>query len=390
LKRIFIVFGTRPEAIKMAPIIIELLKFPEHFESIVCVTGQHREMLNSALDIFGIYPDFSLDIMKQGQDQEYLTTQILSGVSKILKETQPDLVLVQGDTTTTFACALAAFYLKIPVAHIEAGLRTNDIKNPWPEEMNRSLTSRISLWHFAPTTQAKNNLLRENIGEDHIFITGNTIVDALRLITDKLDQSVDFRKAVIQNIESKGYDIGRLSDNQKLVLITCHRQENFGQGIVEICHAIKELAKQHPDLDFVFPVHLNPKIRIPVFEILGNKNPNKNIFLIEPIDYPAFIWLMKNSFLILSDSGGIQEEAPYFGKPILLLRERTERTESLETGSVIMTGNNRTFICEQFTELITNKFLYARMSQTTNPYGDGFASEKIVSTIISLLNHPVL
>lgn len=386
MKRIITVFGTRPEAIKMAPVVIELKKFPEHFEPIVCVTGQHREMLNSVLENFDIVPDFSLNIMKPGQDLEYLTTHILSGISEVFRETKPDLVLVQGDTTTTFTAALAAFYLRIPVAHIEAGLRSHNLNDPWPEECNRSLTTKIAAWHFAPTQQAKQNLLNENIDENQIFVTGNTVVDSLKWVLTKMERSADFNNQLEKSLTMKGYDIKRLHNNRKLILITSHRQENFGNGIREICYAIKELSADNPNIDFVFPVHLNPKIRSAVFDILSDKSQdNSNVFLLEPLDYTQFTCLMKNSFIILTDSGGIQEEAPYLGKPVLLLRENTERPESLSNHSVILVGNHRDQIRRRMSELMNDATLYEKMSVLGNPFGDGKASEKIVSYLTSLL-----
>lgn len=384
MKKILIVFGTRPEAIKMAPVIIELKKNSGHLKTFVCVTGQHREMLDQVLKTFDILPDFDLDIMKSGQDLEYITKEILTGISEVLREIMPDIVLVQGDTTTTFTAALAAFYLRIPVAHVEAGLRSHNMNDPWPEECNRMLTSRLATWHFAPTQQAKQNLVKENINENHILVTGNTVVDSLKWVLEKIDKSRKFEKELKESLLVKGYDIHRLKQNHNLVMVTSHRRENIGHGIREICNAIKDLSLIYPDIDFVFPVHLNPGIRSAVFEILNENIQNANVFLLKTLDYPEFICLMKYSYIILTDSGGIQEEAPYLGKPVLLLRDNTERPEALESKSIMIVGHNRQQIKERMADLINNENLYGEMSVQSNPFGDGNASHKIVTFLKSM------
>ena len=382
MKKILLVFGTRPEAIKMAPLVNEFKKNSNDFETIVCVTGQHRQMLDQVLSLFEITPDFDLDIMKKDQDLYDITSRVLLGMRNILKEVKPDIVFVHGDTTTSTATALAAFYQQIPVAHIEAGLRTHNIYSPWPEEINRQLTSRIASFHFSPTQGSKLNLLQENIPENKILVTGNTVIDALFWVTNKISNTEEIARLVAKQIEMSGYDISRLVNNKKLILITGHRRENFGDGFLNICSAINNLANNYPDIDFVYPMHLNPNVRKPVLEILGKNS--KNIFLIEPLDYLPFVYLMNNSYLILTDSGGIQEEAPGLGKPVLVMRDTTERPEAVEAGTVILVGTNAEIIEKSVSDLIEDKRLYTSMSTAENPYGDGKASEKIINYFLDI------
>ena len=332
MKKIMLVFGTRPEAIKMAPLVKEFEKYPNDFQTIVCVTGQHREMLDQVLNLFEIKPHYDLNIMKQGQDLYDVTARVLVGMRDVLKEAQPDVVLVHGDTTTSTAAALAAFYQQIPVGHVEAGLRTHNIYSPWPEEMNRLITGRITTHHFSPTPLAKENLLREHVDEKQIIVTGNTVIDALQMVVKRLDEDKALASEVATKINQMGYDVQRLEGSRRMVLITGHRRENFGEGFLNICHAIKHLAEQYKDVDFVYPMHLNPNVRKPVLEILGDKA--ENVFLIEPLDYLPFVYMMQHSTLILTDSGGVQEEAPGLGKPVLVMRDTTERPEAVEAGTV--------------------------------------------------------
>lgn len=382
MKKILLVFGTRPEAIKMAPLVNEFKKKSNDFETIVCVTGQHRQMLDQVLSLFEITPDYDLDIMKNNQDLYDITSRVLLGMRDILKEVKPDVVFVHGDTTTSTATALAAFYQQIPVAHIEAGLRTHNIYSPWPEEINRQLTSRIASFHFSPTQGSKLNLLQENIPENKILVTGNTVIDALFWVTNKISNTEETARLVAKQIEMSGYDISRLANNKKLILITGHRRENFGDGFLNICCAINNLANNYPEVDFVYPMHLNPNVRKPVLEILGKNN--QNIFLIEPLDYLPFVYLMNKSYLILTDSGGIQEEAPGLGKPVLVMRDTTERPEAVEAGTVILVGTNAEIIEKSVSDLIEDKRLYTSMSTAENPYGDGKASEKIVNYCLNI------
>ena len=373
-----LVFGTRPEAIKMAPLVKEFQKHPREIETIVCVTGQHREMLDQVLHIFDIQPDYDLNIMKQGQDLYDVTARVLTGMRDVLKESRPDLVLVHGDTTTSTASALAAFYQQIPVGHIEAGLRTHNIYSPWPEEMNRLITGRIATYHFSPTSLSRQNLLDEGIEEEAITVTGNTVIDALYMVVDKIkaDQSLDSRLKSI--LDTAGYDIDRLNRGRRLVLITGHRRENFGAGFIHMCEAIKTLAEKYPEVDFVYPMHLNPNVRKPIHEVFGT-GQLPNLFFIEPLEYLSFVYLMEKSDIILTDSGGIQEEAPGLGKPVLVMRETTERPEALEAGTVKLVGTDYDKIVGEVSALLDNQDYYDRMSEAVNPYGDGKACERIIN-----------
>ena len=379
MKKVLLVFGTRPEAIKMAPLV---KKFQENseFQTMVCVTAQHREMLDQVLDIFEIKPDYDLNIMKQGQDLYDITSRVLLGLRDVLNETNPDVVLVHGDTTTSTAAALAAFYKQIPVAHVEAGLRTNNIYSPWPEEMNRRITGRIATYHLAPTELSRQNLLKENVDNQNIIITGNTVIDALLWVVNKIKSDVNLAETLQINIKNKGYDIDRIEDKRKLVLITGHRRENFGKGFRNICNAIKTLSIKYPNVDFVYPMHLNPNVRKPIAEIFGNdKDKSGNTFFIEPLDYLNFVFLMEKADIILTDSGGIQEEAPSLGKPVLVMRNNTERPEALEAGTVKLVGTDYDKIINEVSELLENKESYNKMSKAVNPYGDGSACERIVN-----------
>ena len=373
-----LVFGTRPEAIKMAPLVKEFQKHPREIETIVCVTGQHREMLDQVLHIFDIQPDYDLNIMKQGQDLYDVTARVLTGMRDVLKESRPDLVLVHGDTTTSTASALAAFYQQIPVGHIEAGLRTHNIYSPWPEEMNRLITGRIATYHFSPTSLSRQNLLDEGIEEEAITVTGNTVIDALYMVVDKIkaDQSLDSRLKSI--LDTAGYDIDRLNRGRRLVLITGHRRENFGAGFIHMCEAIKTLAEKYPEVDFVYPMHLNPNVRKPIHEVFGT-GQLPNLFFIEPLEYLSFVYLMEKSDIVLTDSGGIQEEAPGLGKPVLVMRDTTERPEALETGTVKLVGTDYYKIVGEVSALLDNQDYYDRMSEAVNPYGDGKACERIIN-----------
>lgn len=377
MRKILIVFGTRPEAIKMAPVVKEFSKFPELFETLVCVTGQHREMLDQVLRLFRIVPDFDLDIMKPNQDLFDITSRILVGMRDILQEVKPDVVFVHGDTTTSMAAALAAFYMQIPVAHVEAGLRTGNIYSPWPEEMNRQITGRIATYNFAPTALAKQNLLAENVSPDNILVTGNTVIDALKMVVTKIAADAGLRDDLQKTMKESGYDVSRLDNGRKMVLITGHRRENFGEGFLNICNAICHLAKKFGDVDFVYPMHLNPNVRKPVKEILGEGL--SNVFLIEPLEYLPFVFMMEKSCLILTDSGGVQEEAPGLGKPVLVMRNTTERPEAVEAGTVLLVGTDETKIEQNVSLLLTDKEVYRRMSEAVNPYGDGMASPRIVN-----------
>ena len=376
MKKILLVFGTRPEAIKMAPLVKKLQAMPEAFQTIVCVTGQHREMLDQVLRLFEITPDFDLNIMKPNQDLYDITSRILLGMRDVLREVQPDIVLVHGDTTTSMAAALAAFYQQIPVGHVEAGLRTGNIYSPWPEEMNRLITGRITTHHFSPTPLARENLLQEHVAEEQIIVTGNTVIDALQMVVGKLREDTALASEVTNRISEMGYDVARLNGSKRMVLITGHRRENFGEGFLNICHAIKHLAEQYPEVDFVYPMHLNPNVRKPVLEILGEGA--ENVFLIEPLDYLPFVYMMQHSTLILTDSGGVQEEAPGLGKPVLVMRDTTERPEAVEAGTVLLVGTNREKIELGVSQLLDDAEMYRRMSEAVNPYGDGLACERIV------------
>ena len=382
MKKVMLVFGTRPEAIKMCPLVKEFQKHSSEFETIVCVTGQHREMLDQVLNIFDITPDYDLNIMKQGQDLYDVTSRVLVGMRDILKEVQPDVVLVHGDTTTSTASALAAFYQQIPVGHVEAGLRTHNIYSPWPEEINRQITGRIATYNFAPTPLSKNNLLREAINEDSITVTGNTVIDALYWVVDKIKTDAELQKNLDAVLDNAGYDVARLNGGRKLVLITGHRRENFGDGFINMCTAIKDLTKKYPDVDFVYPMHLNPNVRKPIHEVFGEDLSNLgNMFFIEPLEYLSFVHLMSKSTIVLTDSGGIQEEAPGLGKPVLVMRDTTERPEALEAATVKLVGTNYEKIITEVSRLIDDAEYYDTMSKAVNPYGDGLACERIVNFI---------
>lgn len=380
MKKVLLVFGTRPEAIKMAPLVHEIKQHPEAFETLVCVTGQHREMLDQVLDLFQIVPDNDLDIMKQGQDLYDITSRVLLGMRDVLRKSEPDMVFVHGDTTTSTAAAMAAYYQQIPVAHVEAGLRTGNIYSPWPEEMNRLITGRLASLHFAPTALAKTNLLKENVPEQSIVVTGNTVIDALQWVAKKIKTEKGLEASIQSEILSFGYSTDRLTKGKRMVLITGHRRENFGEGFLNICHAIKALANRYRDVDFVYPVHLNPNVRKPVMEILGECG--ENVFLIEPLQYIQFVYLMEKSYLILTDSGGIQEEAPGLGKPVLVMRDTTERPEAVEAGTVLLVGANQERIEDGVVDLLENEVLYKQMSEAINPYGDGKACARIVDYLL--------
>ena len=383
MKKILLIFGTRPEAIKMAPLVKEFQKYPDKFKTIVCVTGQHREMLDQVLRIFEISPDYDLNIMKQGQDLYDVTSRVLLGMRDVLQEVQPDIVLVHGDTTTSTAAALAAFYQQIPVGHVEAGLRTHNIYSPWPEEMNRQLTGRIATYHFAPTPLSKQNLLAENVKPEQIAVTGNTVIDALYMVVDKIKSNKELDKELEEILLRSGYDVNRLSDGKKLVLITGHRRENFGDGFISMCKAIQTLTQKYPDVDFVYPMHLNPNVRKPIHEVFGEDLSHLgNMFFIEPLEYLSFVYLMEKSTIVLTDSGGIQEEAPGLGKPVLVMRDTTERPEALEAGTVKLVGTDFNKIVNEVSALLENRECYERMSQAVNPYGDGKASRKVVEQFI--------
>lgn len=369
-----LVFGTRPEAIKMAPLVKEFQARANEFETIVCVTGQHREMLKQVLELFDIKPDYDLEIMKEGQDLYDVTTRVLLGMREVLKKTKPDVVLVHGDTTTSTAAALAAFYQQIPVGHVEAGLRTHNIYSPWPEEMNRQLTGRMASYHFAPTELSRKNLLAEGVATDRIFITGNTVIDALLQVVTRVKGNADLRNEVSRKLLQFGYDVNRLEAGRRLVLITGHRRENFGEGFLNICRAIQTLSKRFPEVDFVYPMHLNPNVRKPIREIFGdNLGGLGNLFFIEPLEYLQFVTLMDRSSIVLTDSGGIQEEAPGLGKPVLVMRDTTERPEAVKAGTVKLVGTDYNQIVGNVEKLLTDNAAYAEMSRANNPYGDGKA-----------------
>ena len=377
-----LVFGTRPEAIKMAPLLLEFKKYPNLFQTIVCVTGQHREMLDQVLEIFDIKPDYDLNIMQKGQDLYEVTAKVLLGMRDVLKESRPDIVLVHGDTTTSTASALAAFYQQIPVGHVEAGLRTHNPYSPWPEELNRQITARIATYHFAPTELSRENLRHENIQDTHILITGNTVIDTLRIVTNKIRLDKALSEKIRKEIKLAGYDTERLRNDKKLVLITGHRRENFGNGFINICHAIRDLAKKYPDVDFVYPMHLNPNVRRPIHDVFGeNLSVLENIFFIEPLEYLSFVYLMEKSYIILTDSGGIQEEAPSFGIPVLVMRNTTERPEALNAGTVKLVATDYDKIITGVSLLIEDEEKYKDMSMAINPYGDGNACKRIINFI---------
>ena len=384
MKKIMLVFGTRPEAIKMAPLVKAFQAKNDEFETIVCVTGQHREMLDQVLHLFDIKPDFDLNIMKQGQDLYDITSRVLLGMRDVFKVCKPDILFVHGDTTTSTAAALAGFYLQIPVAHVEAGLRTNDIYSPWPEEMNRQITGRIATYNLSPTQLSRQNLLKENVDENKITVTGNTVIDALHWVTAKIKSDKKLDDNLSLDLKSKGYDTKRLIGNRRLILITGHRRENFGDGFLHICHAIQDLAKKFPEVDFVYPMHLNPNVRKPIHQVFGEDLNNLgNIFFIEPLEYLPFVFLMEKSDIVLTDSGGIQEEAPGLGKPVLVMRNTTERPEAVDAGTVKLVGTDYDAIVDNVSKLLTDRNLYNKMSKATNPYGDGKACERIIRYIES-------
>lgn len=382
MKKIMLVFGTRPEAIKMAPLVKAFQAKNDEFETIVCVTGQHREMLDQVLHLFDIKPDFDLNIMKQGQDLYDITSRVLLGMRDVFKVCKPDILFVHGDTTTSTAAALAGFYQQIPVAHVEAGLRTNDIYSPWPEEMNRQITGRIATYNLSPTQLSRQNLLKENVDENKITVTGNTVIDALHWVTAKIKSDKKLDDNLSLDLKSKGYDTKRLVGNRRLILITGHRRENFGDGFLHICHAIQDLAKKFPEVDFVYPMHLNPNVRKPIHQVFGKDLNNLgNIFFIEPLEYLPFVFLMEKSDIVLTDSGGIQEEAPGLGKPVLVMRNTTERPEAVDAGTVKLVGTDYDAIVDNVSKLLTDRNLYNKMSKATNPYGDGKACERIIRYI---------
>lgn len=382
MKTVMLVFGTRPEAIKMAPLVKAFQAASDSFRTLVCVTGQHREMLDQVLHIFDIQPDYDLNIMKQGQDLYDVTSRVLLGLREVLKEARPDVVLVHGDTTTSTAAALAAFYAQIPVGHVEAGLRTHNIYSPWPEEMNRQLTGRMATWHFAPTPLSRQNLLAENVAEAQITVTGNTVIDALYWVVDKIKHDATLAQQLDAELQCAGYDVQRLADGRKLVLITGHRRENFGDGFIHMCTAIKDLTQRYPQVDFVYPMHLNPNVRKPIHEVFGQDLTGLgNMFFIEPLEYLSFVHLMEKSHIVLTDSGGIQEEAPGLGKPVLVMRDTTERPEALTAGTVKLVGTDYDKIVSAVSTLLDDEAAYAAMSHAVNPYGDGKACGRIVDTL---------
>jgi len=381
MKKVMLVFGTRPEAIKMAPLVKEFQKNSKDFQTIVCVTGQHREMLDQVLSIFEIVPDYDLNIMKQGQDLYDVTARVLTGMRDVFKECKPDVVLVHGDTTTSTAAALAAFYQQIPVGHVEAGLRTHNIYSPWPEEMNRQITGRIASYNFSPTPLSEKNL-KEEKAHGKIFVTGNTVIDALHMVVEKLKSDKNLADEQVKVLGRAGYDVNRLVDGKKLVLITGHRRENFGEGFISMVTAMKDLSEKYPDVDFVYPMHLNPNVRKPIHEVFGeNLSVYRNFFFIEPLQYLEFVYLMEKSTIVLTDSGGIQEEAPGLGKPVLVMRDTTERPEALESGTVHLVGTNHDLIVSEVSTLLENQVAYDKMSKAVNPYGDGKACGRIVDVL---------
>jgi len=382
MKTIMLVFGTRPEAIKMCPLVKELQLRTDEFKTVVCVTGQHREMLDQVLHIFDVTPDYDLNIMKQGQDLYDITSRVLIGMRDVLNEVHPDVVLVHGDTTTSTAAALSAFYQQIPVGHVEAGLRTYNIYSPWPEEINRQLTSRITTYNFAPTALSKSNLLNEHVAENTITVTGNTVIDALHLVVDKLKTNKQLADEQIQVLKTAGYDPTRLDDGKKLVLITGHRRENFGEGFISMVTAMKDLSEKYPEVDFVYPMHLNPNVRKPIHEVFGEElTAYRNFFFIEPLQYLEFVYLMEKSNIVLTDSGGIQEEAPGLGKPVLVMRNTTERPEALTAGTVKLVGTDHDLIVNQVSRLLEDQDYYSEMSHAVNPYGDGKACPRIADRL---------
>lgn len=380
MKKVMLVFGTRPEAIKMCPLVKAFQKDIKNFETIVCVTGQHREMLDQVLTIFDVKPDYDLNIMKQGQDLTDVTARVLTGLRDVFKECRPDVVLVHGDTTTSTAGALAAFYAQIPVGHVEAGLRTHNIYSPWPEEMNRQITGRIATYNFSPTPLSEKNLLEENV-QGKIVVTGNTVIDALHMVVEKLKNDLALAKEQEEILAKAGYDVMRLKDGKKLVLITGHRRENFGEGFIRMVTAMKDLSEKYPDVDFVYPMHLNPNVRKPIHEVFGEDLTRPNFFFIEPLQYLEFVYLMEKSTIVLTDSGGIQEEAPGLGKPVLVMRDTTERPEALESGTVHLVGTDYNKIFNEVSTLLEDDTAYEKMSKAVNPYGDGKACGRIVNAL---------
>ena len=388
MKKVMLVFGTRPEAIKMCPLVLELRKHPEDFETVVCVTGQHREMLDQVLRVFDVKPDFDLNIMKQGQDLTDVTCRVLTGLRDVFRKCHPDVVLVHGDTTTSTAGALAAFYAHIPVGHVEAGLRTYNMFSPWPEEMNRQVIDRITDYNFCPTVLSAQNLKEENV-HGNLIITGNTVIDSLHLVVDKLKSDKALAEEQMQILKTAGYDVTRLDNGKKLVLITGHRRENFGDGFIRMVTAMKDLSEKYPDVDFVYPMHLNPNVRKPIAEVFGDVAVNhelslslgRNFFFIEPLQYFEFVYLMEKTTIVLTDSGGIQEEAPSLGKPVLVMRDTTERPEALEAGTVKLVGTNHDLIVSEVSRLLEDGDYYNQMSKAVNPYGDGHACERIVNSL---------
>ena len=406
MKKIMLVFGTRPEAIKMCPLVKEFQEHPEEFETVVCVTGQHREMLDQVLQIFDVKPDYDLNIMKQGQDLYDVTARVLVGMRNILDTVKPDVVLVHGDTTTSMAAAMAAFYRQIPVGHVEAGLRTHNLYSPWPEELNRQVTGRIAEYDFAPTPLSRQNLLDEGVSEEKITVTGNTVIDALHMVVKRIKDDSELSGKLAQNLFEAGYDVRRLdsftaqesvrndtglsfrAERRNLVLITGHRRENFGEGFISMCTAIRDLARKYPEVDFVYPMHLNPNVRKPIREVFGmeisrqaRNDKERNLFFIEPLDYLDFVYLMSRSYIVLTDSGGIQEEAPGLGKPVLVMRDTTERPEALDAGTVRLVGTDYDKIIAEVSALLDNRAHYEAMSHAVNPYGDGKACPRIVEKL---------
>lgn len=381
MKKVMLVFGTRPEAIKMCPLVKEFQKHADKFETIVCVTGQHREMLDQVLHIFDVTPHYDLNIMKQGQDLTDVTARVLTGMRDVFAQVRPDVVLVHGDTTTSTAAALAAFYQQIPVGHVEAGLRTHNIYSPWPEEMNRQITGRIATYNFSPTPLSESNLKAES-AMGQIIVTGNTVIDALHMVVEKLRNDATLARQQDDVLRAAGYDVARLKDGRRLVLITGHRRENFGEGFIQICTAIRDLKEKYPEVDFVYPMHLNPNVRRPIHEVFGEDLAGLgNLFFIEPLQYLEFVYLMEKSTLVLTDSGGIQEEAPGLGKPVLVMRDTTERPEALSSGTVHLVGTSYEKIMEEVSTLLDDAAAYAAMSNAVNPYGDGKACERIVASL---------
>ena len=381
MKTIMLVFGTRPEAIKMCPLVKEFQKHTDEFKTIVCVTGQHREMLDQVLTIFDVQPDYDLNIMKQGQDLTDVTARVLTGMRDVFKECKPDVVLVHGDTTTSTAAALAAFYAQIPVGHVEAGLRTHNIYSPWPEEMNRQITGRIAEYNFSPTPLSEKNLLEEK-AHGKVYVTGNTVIDALHMVVDKLKNDASLAKEQDAILLQAGYDIARLNNGKKLVLITGHRRENFGDGFIRMVTAMKDLSEKYPDVDFVYPMHLNPNVRKPIHEVFGEDLTRPNFFFIEPLQYLEFVHLMSKANIVLTDSGGIQEEAPGLGKPVLVMRDTTERPEALASGTVHLVGTDYNKIMNEVRTLLDDNVEYEKMSKAVNPYGDGKACSRIIDVLM--------